>query len=155
SVPAFATLAQSVLRDVLAAGLTYQPGSLSVALPPGLTGTVPPDFTVAADSPAPGQQTLVLDLGTITNTTALPRTAALTYRATVANVLMNQNGRSLANGATFSFDDPGTGQPRELSDATTITVGEPHLALTKTIVGAAAGLDAGDRTSFRVEVRND
>src|SRR5262249_15644550 len=63
SVPAFAALAQSVLRDVLAAGLTYQPGSLSVALPPGLTGTVPPDFTVAADSPAPGQQTLVLDLG--------------------------------------------------------------------------------------------
>ncbi len=155
SVPALASLANGVVRDVLAAGLAYRPGSLAVTLPPGVTGTVPADFTVAADTPGPGQQTLELALGTLTNTVATPQTVVLTYRVAVANVLSNQDGQSLANEATFSFDDPGTGLPRERSDATTVTVGEPHLALTKIIVGPAAGLDAGNRVAFRVEVGND
>ena len=100
------------MRDVLAAGLAYQPGSLVVTLPPGVTGTVPADFTVAPDTPAPGQQTLELGLGTLANAAATPQTVVLTYRATVANVLSNQDGQTVSNQATFSFDDPGTSQPR-------------------------------------------
>ena len=120
SVPALASLAQAVVRDVLAAGLAYQPGSLSVTLPPGVTGhACRRTSRWLPTRPPPGSRRSVLALGTLANTTATPQTVVLTYRATVANVLSNQDGQSLANLATFSFDDPGTGLPRSLSDATT------------------------------------
>ena len=71
------------------------------------------------------------------------------------NLLTNQDGQGLTNQATLTFTDPGTGLPVNRTVGTSITVGEPHLTLTKTITSAMAGLDAGDTVSFQVIVGND
>ena len=153
AIPAFATLTNASVSDALAAGLAYQPGSLTVGLSPDVIATAPlGDFTVTTD--AAGAQTLTLGFGALTNTANASRTITLTYTAIVANVLTNQDGHVLMNQATFFFDDPGTGLPTSQLAETMLTVGEPRLALSKTITGPAVGLDAGDSVAFRVDVSN-
>ena len=153
AIPAFATLTNASVSDVLAAGLIYQPGSLTVAGSPDvIPTTLPGDFTVTTD--AAGAQTLTLGFGALTNTANASRTVTLTYTVIVANVLTNQDGHVLMNQATFFFDDPGTGLPTSQLAETMLTVGEPQLALSKTITGPAVGLDAGDSVAFRVDVSN-
>ncbi|PIE71573.1 MAG: hypothetical protein CSA22_01735 [Deltaproteobacteria bacterium] len=146
----------SLITDVLDPGLDYVPGTLLVT-PSGAAGEVTysadPDFTVTEDSPAAGDETLTLNLGAVTNTAADIRTLTLTYAVRVANSLVNQSGHDLSNAATF------TGQPEggslvTLTDATTVTVGEPLLTLTKEITSNTTDLEAGDRIDYRVTTGN-
>jgi len=150
------TVDNVLLQDVLAEGLTYQSGTLIVAKDPGISASLSPgEFTRTDNSPAPGQEKLALNFGTVIVTGAGSGNLTLTYQARVDNILTNQNNQNLLNQATLGFTDPGTGQPASLNAGTSITVGEPHLTLAKTISSAMAGLDAGDTVSFQVLVGND
>ncbi len=150
------TVDNVLLQDVLAEGLTYQSGTLIVAKDPGISASLSPgEFTRTDNSPAPGQEKLELNFGTVIVTGAGAGNLTLTYQARLDNSISNQNNQNLLNQATLGFTDPGTGLPVSLNAGSSVTVGEPHLTLGKTITSAMAGLDAGDTVSFQVVVGND
>ena len=153
---AFGALGNVVVTDILAAGLTYVPGSLVIAYNGASSSTNPADFTRTDNAPSPGLETLTLVLGTVSNASAGATTIRLTYLAIVDNLLSNQANVSLANSASLSFSDPGAGGATATRgpSATMITVGEPFLALTKTLTSPAAGLQAGSTASFSVVAGN-
>ncbi|MBK1644967.1 hypothetical protein CKO25_09955, partial [Thiocapsa imhoffii] len=151
-------LENSVIADVLDAGLVYVPDSLVATLQDGditVSPALPGDFTVTPNSPQTGETTLTFNAGTLTNTNIEEaRTLVLTYRARVANVPANQNHHLLDNAATFDFNVRGNPSAEQLSDAAQVQVGEPNLALAKTIMTATTGLDAGSVVGFQVVVSN-
>jgi uncharacterized repeat protein (TIGR01451 family)/fimbrial isopeptide formation D2 family protein len=150
------TVGNVLLQDVLAEGLTYQSGTLVVAKDPGIsTSLSPAEFTRTDNSPALGQEKLELNFATVTVSGAGSGNLTLTYQARVDNSITTQNNQNLLNQATLGFTDPGTGLPASLNAGTSVTVGEPHLTLAKTITSAMAGLDAGDTVSFQVIAGND
>ncbi|MBK7541480.1 MAG: DUF11 domain-containing protein [Candidatus Competibacteraceae bacterium] len=142
-------------QDVLSAGLSYVPGSLTVEYGTGLTASTPPaDFTRTDNAPAAGQETLALAFGTLTNASGDTRTVTLNYRARVDNLLSNQDGQTLPNTATLGYAKPLTGEPASISDAESVTVGEPRLAVTHAITSPTANLEAGDTVNYEVTVTN-
>ncbi len=153
---AFGALGNVVVTDILAAGLTYVPGSLAIAYNGASSSTNPADFTRIDNLPSPGLETLTLALGTVSNGGASATTIRLTYKAVVDNILSNQANTSLTNSASLSFSDPGAGGATTTRGpaATSITVGEPFLALSKTLTSPTAGLHAGSSASFSVVVGN-
>ena len=156
TLPKSGSFPSSTLQDILAEGLTYQTGTLSISYPSGVTASsIPSDFSRTDNAPGAGQETLGLNFGTLHNAAGTAQTIVLTYQALVDNLLTNQEGQGLTNQVTLTFTDPGTGLPVNRNAGTSVTVGEPHLTLVKTIIGAMAGLDAGDTVSFQVIVGND
>ncbi|QTD48525.1 isopeptide-forming domain-containing fimbrial protein [Sulfidibacter corallicola] len=156
AVPDDLTFDDGVVTDVLPEGLAYVPGTLSQVPDPGLTTTNnPADFGVSADTPAAGQTTLTLNYGTFTNSDSAVRNLTLTYTVIVENLLAVQDNASLTNDVTLDLTNPAGGGAEQFSDDTSLTVGEPHLTLAKTITSGAAGLDAGDSVSFQIVVGND
>jgi uncharacterized repeat protein (TIGR01451 family)/fimbrial isopeptide formation D2 family protein len=153
---AFGALGNVVVADVLGAGLTYVPGSLVIAYNGASSSTNPVDFSRTDNAPAPGLETLTLALGTVSNAAAGATTIRLTYQAIVDDLLSNQTNVSLGNSVTLSFSDPGAGGATATrGPATTlVTIGEPFLALTKTLTSPAAGLQAGSTASFSVVAAN-
>lgn len=149
------TLTNVSFQDVLPAGLTYVDGSLTLDYQAGLSpSSAPTAFTRVDNSPAAGQETLSLVFGTMTNDSSAVKTLTLTYRALVDNILSNQNGQSLPNVASLTFDQPGVGAPATISDSKTVTVGEPHLNIAHVITSPTANLDAGDTVTYQVTVTN-
>ena len=146
----------ALVTDILAAGLNYVPGSLAVVYTGVTAGTPPADFSVAANTPGPGQTTLQASFGALTNAGPNPGNVRLTYKAIVANVLSNQTNTSLGNSASFSFSDPGSGGATVTRGpaTTTLVVGEPFLALTKALLSSPVGLEAGDTANYTVTVGN-
>ncbi len=153
---AFGTLGSVVVTDILASGLTYVSGSLVIAYNGATSSTNPADFTRTDNAPAPGLETLSLALGNVGNAGSSPTTLRLTYLAIVDNILANQANTSLSNAASLSFSDPGAGGAPATRgpSTTTLTVGEPLLALSKSLTSPAAGLQAGSTVSFSVVVGN-
>lgn len=150
------TLTNASFQDVLPAGLTYVDNSLTLDYQVGLSpSSSPTAFTRVDDSPAAGQETLSLAFGTMTNDSGAVKTLTLTYRALVDNILSNQNGQSLPNVASLTFDQPGVGAPATISDSETVTVGEPHLNIAHVITSPTANLDAGDTVTYQVTVTNN
>ena len=149
------TFNSASFQDVLSAGLSYVPGSLTVEYGTGLTASTPPtDFTRTDDAPAAGQETLALAFGTLTNTSGDTRVVTLNYRARVDNLLSNQDGQTLPNTATLGYAKPLTGELASVSDTENVTVGEPRLAVTHAITSPTANLEAGDTVSYEVTVTN-
>lgn len=149
AVPAGLVMDGTVLTDVLAAGLQYNSGSLTVNAD-GLTlATQPTDFTNTSN-------TLTFDVGSLSNPHTTTRTLTLTYSARVENSLANQDGSTLNNTASAAYTDPGTGNAATtLMSNQVITVGEPHLNLLKTLVSPTLNLQAGDTVTYEVRVSND
>ncbi|UHD18276.1 DUF7933 domain-containing protein [Thiocapsa bogorovii] len=153
SVPPATVLDGAVLEDVLADGLDYVAGSLLLELDGLSADTTPSDFAIGSSG---DDTTLTADFGSLANTTGDTRTLVATYRARIANQLGNQDNQSLINRAELAFIDPGTGEAATpLLDADSVTVGEPLLALAKTITSPTTGLEAGARLDFRVVVTNN
>jgi len=149
------TLANVSFQDVLPEGLTYVGNSLTLNYGAGLSASGnPTDFTRTDNSPAAGQETLALPFGTMANNSGAVRALTLTYRARADNILGNQDGRTLPNAASLTYDRPGVGTPATLSDGATITVGEPRLAVTHTITSPTTNLDAGDAVTYRATIEN-
>ena len=127
---------------------TYVPGSLVITYNGVTSSTSPADFTRHRQrARRRDSETLTLALGTVDQYAARrAATLTLTYQAIVANVLSNQANTSLGNSATITFSDPGTGGASATRGpaTTSITVGEPFLALTKTLTSPPVGL-AGRR----------
>ncbi|PIE79010.1 MAG: hypothetical protein CSA11_12450, partial [Chloroflexi bacterium] len=149
AVPAGMVMDNLLLTDTLDAGLSYISGSLLVDND-GLTLiTQPGDFSVAG-------RVLSFNVGALANNTAETRTLTLTYAANVDNVLDNQDGATLGNRAEVTYTDPGTGNAATpLSDAQTITIGEPHLNITKTLISPSVNLQAGDTVTYAITLEND
>lgn len=145
-----------VLSDVLDQGLTYVTGSLMVDQDAGISvGASPADFTRNDDTPIAGQETLTLNLGTVTNSNNAAAGLTFTYLAVVDNLLLNQDNHMLTNTVDLDFNNPAGGAAVNLSDGTSLDVGEPHLTLALTITSSTTGLDAGDTVDFQVVVGND
>lgn len=156
STPPGSALSNTQISDVLDEGLTYVTGSLNVAYGAGTTsGSTPIEFTRSDNTPIAGQETLALNFATVTAPAASAGSITLTYQAVVDNILVNQDNQSLGNAAVVTFTDPGTGSPTMDSASASVTVGEPHLTLTKTLTGPVVNLDAGDTVSYQVNIGND
>ena len=158
SVPgsAFGTLGNVAVTDVLDEGLSYVTGTLAVNYGTATSSNSPGDFTRTDNSPEDGEETLALSFGTVGNSDTAATTIVLTYQALVDNILGNQASTSLSNEVSLSFSDPGAGGATVSRgpEATTVDVGEPLLAMSKTLTSQAAGLEAGSTASFTVVVGN-
>ncbi|MEE4297401.1 MAG: isopeptide-forming domain-containing fimbrial protein [Wenzhouxiangella sp.] len=155
TIPPGVNLTGTTLSDVLDPGLEYVTGTFSLTLDAGLAITnSPTDFSRADGVPGPGEETLSVDLGTLSNTADEMRVLTLDYAAVVENLLSNQDNQGLGNSVTLSITDTGAGVPESLIDSTGITVGEPRLVLNKSLTSPTTGLDAGDSVSFEVEISN-
>lgn len=155
SVPAGSTTT-FVATDVLPAGLSFDAGSLSVTLPPGLASTNAPLAEGNAAFFAQAGNVLTFDFGDLTAPTA--GDIVLTYSTTVENVIANQNGVLLVNEADATYDDPNVlGNTLAIGPVTNdepVRVGEPNLELTKIVVAGAADPDAGETLRWEVVLRN-
>jgi len=154
SLPPTAFLENARIEDILNNGFSYQ-GGLVIDWQGMTSSTNPTDFTRLDNTPGPGEETLTLDLGGFANPQVTVQTLTLTYAVQVDNLLINQEGTDLGNAVAFSYEDPGGGIGISQADSQSITVGEAHLTLDKTITSGFTGLDAGDPISFQVVIGND
>ena len=142
--------------DTLPAGLSYVSGSLSFT--PSLAALSKSngqaDFTVTGALPTNGIETLTLPLGTVSNSNAAPQSFTAVYDVRVDNIVENQNGQTRTNKADFNFNTPGGTGTTTLSNSKSVTVGEPVLALAKSISTPITNLDAGDLVTFKVVLTN-
>ncbi len=143
------------LEDILPEGLTLVEGTLNIDLPVGvIAGAIPIDFDRMDNSPGIGQETLALNLDSLTNNNPVSQTLTMTYNALVDNLIINQENQSHTNQASLEFDDPGGGATVTLSDNSVMTVGEPVLTLTQSIISPSTGLDAGDAIVYELTIGN-
>ncbi len=141
------TTTNFTLLDTLPAGLAFVTGSASLALSAGVTG--PSTGAIAPTSTSP----LSFPLGSITVTAA--GTITLDYQAQVSNVGTNQNGTTLVNSASATYDRPGGGTNTiNVASEPSITVGEPNFTMTKAIVSGNVGAQAGSVVRWRSTVQN-
>jgi uncharacterized repeat protein (TIGR01451 family)/fimbrial isopeptide formation D2 family protein len=135
--------------DTLPAGLAYVAGSLAVVAQANLTHTL-------ATATVAGSGAVTFDLGSISNPDTAVRTVTLTYRALVKNVLSNQSGTQLDNSAVLSYTDPTTSSSQSATAQTqSIVVGEPVIALAKTVVTAPVPLIAGSTVRYQITATNN
>lgn len=93
-----------------------------------------------------------------TVTAAAAGSIVIDFWAQVKNVPGNQNGIPLTNTASAVYDNPNaTGGILTItaSNPPTITVGEPNLTMTKTILAGATGRQAGDPIQYQFTVKNE
>ncbi|MFK8012741.1 MAG: isopeptide-forming domain-containing fimbrial protein [Marinicellaceae bacterium] len=154
-LPATLAVTSVVLEDILPEGLTLVNGTLNIDLPAGVTaGATPIDFDRMNNTPLAGQETLGLNVVSLTNNNPTSQTVTLTYNALVDNLFINQENQSLTNQASLGFDNPGGGARVTLSDNSVMTVGEPELTLTQSIISPTTGLDAGDNIIYQLIIGN-
>ncbi len=92
--------------------------------------------------------TVTFAFGTLTTTAdddAANNRLVLQVTARVSNTLANQNGTVLTNTAALRYTNPNTGSPAAVTDPTpaVVSVLEPVLALTKTVLAAPPPVEAG------------
>ncbi|WP_186343208.1 beta strand repeat-containing protein, partial [Allochromatium palmeri] len=135
------------ITDTLPAGLTFltsAPYAPSITRDTGITTS----FTYNGASP------IVFDLDTVTATQS--GNIVIDYYAQVANDIANQNGQSRTNVASASYDKPGGGTlTSDAANEPSITIGEPNLTMTKTIVSGDTGSQAGDTVRYKFTVENE
>ncbi len=125
------TLRNLTITDALPAGLFYVSGTQSVS-----SGVSPaPTFAVGGPNDGSAPTTLTWTFG---DTAVSSSPVTITYNVTVANVFGNQNGVPRTNNAALTYDDA-QGNPKSLTDSTTVTVVEPELNITKTVDNATPG----------------
>ncbi|HCK82842.1 MAG TPA: hypothetical protein DIC59_15435, partial [Candidatus Competibacteraceae bacterium] len=82
----------------------------------------------------------------------------IAYRARVDNLIGNQNGTALTNGARVSYANPNPGGPTPIiytaPNPPTVRVGEPNLEMTKTILSGAANAQAGSTIRWQFTASN-
>ena len=116
------------------AGLTFGTG-LSATLNAGVLELRLDEVVV----PGTGGDDAALETGTFT----------IEYTARVANVVGNQSGTALVNDADASAD----GVSADVDNQVTVTVTEPELSVSKTVLdGAGGALEAGDTVRYQIEV---
>ncbi|RUQ37757.1 MAG: IPTL-CTERM sorting domain-containing protein, partial [Candidatus Competibacteraceae bacterium] len=138
------------VQDTLPTGLSYVAGSAAIAIAGGVTAPSAGPVTPTSTSP------LIFDLGNVSASSA--GEVVITYRAKVDNVLTNQDGSLLTNSASVRYDNPNSGGATPLvytaPNPPTARVGEPNLAMTKTILAGAANAQAGSVVRWQFTVSN-
>ncbi|OJX45853.1 MAG: hypothetical protein BGO78_11145 [Chloroflexi bacterium 44-23] len=138
------TIRDLVIRDTLPAGLIFS-GS------PTFTGLSTPVQTVSSPNDGTAAVNLSWDFGD-EYIAASPVT--ITYQAIVANVVGNQQGDTLTNGANMSYTNA-QGSPVTTATVTTdVDLVEPTLTIDKSYNSAAAPFDAGDTVIYTLVVSN-
>ncbi|HYF62833.1 MAG TPA: isopeptide-forming domain-containing fimbrial protein, partial [Herpetosiphonaceae bacterium] len=130
--------------DTLPAGLTYVPGSAVVSNANGMTvnglgvSLAGQTLTISATS--------VVNPGNVNNAAAADSDSfVIAYRVTVDPVA---SGTVLANDVDASAD-PGLS---DTDNSVSVTVAEPELTLSKTLVTSGAGVDAGDAVRYQIRI---
>lgn len=149
------------ILDELPAGLQYVPGSaVVVTTAAGSGGLLTSDFngTISLPTVSGGGSDgadVSFSFGQITTTgdnTAGNNSFIVLITARVTNSLGNQSGTVLHNDAVFDISTDG------LAATTTpnvdVTVVEPHVNVTKTVLSATNGIDAGDTVTYQVTLNN-
>ena len=145
------------IEDTLPTGLSYVSNSGALSVTGGLTtptaAPINPDATPASP--------LTFSLGTVT-AAGTAGDVIVSYRAKVDNISANQDGALRTNNAQVSYDNPNNpaGPPLTATapNPPTTHVGEPNLAMTKTILAGAAGgtaQGAGDMVRWQFTISNN
>lgn len=163
------TLPEGLTRDLVVfddipVGMAYVSHQV-IATAVGSGGLLTEDFAGTLPTPtvsAPGGNgnDLTLTFGdTITTDDNDPDNNRFLVRlaAVVLNVLTNQDGTALTNQATVRYTNPNTNNTVNVNDPTppTITVIEPVLALSKSILGMPSPPDAGGVITYQVVISHD
>lgn len=128
-------------------GLTYNNDPIVITLPAN-------DFTVEnspSTTPGAGTDPIVLDFGSVTNSSLTSQSVTIAIEVTVDNILANQQGVNLNTQAGLSYQGVSAPNP---SDTAQITVIEPNLNIVQTITAGATGSDATDTISYQTVVTN-
>ena len=151
-----------VVFDDLPLGLQYVASSLQVLTSDGLlaanfNGTLP-GFAVTAPGGSGGDVTVTFsgNAATVGDNVTNNNAFLVRLQALVLNVMGNQNGTVLTNNASVRYTDPESGVTT-LADPTppTITVVEPILALSKTIVSTVPSPpQVGSVITYRITVNH-
>ncbi len=133
--------------DTLPTGLTYVPGSATVSDANGMTinglsaSLVGQVLTISASS--------VVNPGNVDNAAAADSDAfVIGYQALVADIPAVVNGTVLTNSVNASADSVAP----DNNNAASLTVVEPALQLTKTLLTSSAGVDAADTVQYQIRV---
>lgn len=106
----------------------------------------------------PDNHTVTVDLGTLTNTdtdNSTAETITFTYRLRVANVDTNQEGTTLTNDATLSYDTDGDSTPdTDISDSASVDVVEPAVIVDKQLLSPTP-LTLGGTAQYQITVQLD
>jgi len=140
------------LVDLMPAGLAYVQTISAVNDDPAVL-TVPGLSTIPSSVPA-GGQTVTYDLGDIVNSDTNPatdETITYTIEAVVLNVATNQSGGQLANQAQVTWNN-GASFTNKVSSGP-VTVIEPKLTTTKSVVVGGRGGNVGDPVTYTIVVR--
>jgi len=146
------TASSTVIQDTLPAGMAFVQ-CLDVTADPALTSSLGFSCTNAAFSsgganPEDAGRVMTVDLGTVVNPTASPRTGTITYSAQVLNSPSAYAGRSLVNSALIRIG--ATNYP--FPATTTLTVVEPSFTIAKTFSPTTG--DGGNTVTITVTVTN-
>jgi len=153
SIPGpFGPISNVQLSDILPIGLVYT-GSSSVTNTSGSTSLMPAALSGTGVMADP----LILDLGTVNNTSSTAQEVVVSFEARVTNALGNQDGTTWPNHGTLSFNDPATTTPvtPRNTPSVSITAGEPNLLPTLTAVTATTNLNAGATVTYEYVAKND
>ncbi len=163
--------ANAIAVDVLEAGMTYLPGSLTVTPGAGISFSTPgpyddsnAGFFSRVDPGVTLDETFTLDFGTIdfndggAGNGLATQSVVIRYTARVDNIVENQNADVRSNVVDLNWTD-GNGTPQSTTDSTPdtdtdVTIVEPDLTVTKTITNNVSGLDAGDTVIYQIQVQH-
>ncbi|WP_426369441.1 tandem-95 repeat protein [Pseudocolwellia sp. HL-MZ7] len=130
----------------LPAGLTFDNTPIAINLPASdFSATLNPSTT-----PGSGTDPIILDFGTIENSSTNAQSVSIEIEVSVDNILTNQQGVELDSTATLNY----AGVTTPPSSDVTIAVTEPNLAISHTIISGATGSDAGDTISYQTVLTN-
>ncbi|WP_426359334.1 tandem-95 repeat protein [Pseudocolwellia sp. HL-MZ19] len=130
----------------LPAGLTFDNTPIAINLPASdFSATLNPSTT-----PGSGTDPIILDFGTIENSSTNAQSVSIEIEVSVDNILANQQGVELDSTATLNY----AGVTTPPSSDVTIAVTEPNLAISHTIISGATGSDAGDTISYQTVLTN-
>ncbi len=137
------------VTDLIPTGIAYVAGSYSIDTT-GFNGTLPVPTVTAAGG---NGDDLILSFGEITvadDGVLTNNSFTVQLQAVVLNVIGNQRPNSLVNQASVQV---GSGTVR-YSPQVTMTVVEPVITMTKTIVSTPSPLDAGGVVHYRITYAN-
>ena len=93
----------------------------------------------------------MFDFGDIQNSASTAQTITIVYEVQADNVLNNQDSVNLDNSVELSYDNASQPLP---SASDSVQIIEPNISIAKIITAGAAGSDAGDVISYKIDVSN-